>query len=170
MNYFDLFELPISFVVDTDKLRKQYYALNRENHPDNFTLDNQDEQMSALQKSTFINEGFKVLKDELLRMKYTLELAGIKFEEDNESVPQSFLMEMMDINESIFDFKMNPSEELKNKIVSQINFLHERLNEDVKSFISNFDYSKPDKKGLELIKDYYLKRKYLKRIENNFDN
>lgn len=170
MNYFDLFELPVNFTIDKEKLRKKYYALNRENHPDNFTLDNQDEQISALEKSSFINEGFKTLKDEMKRIKYTLELNGIKFEEGNESVPQMFLMEMMDINEFIFDFKMNPSDEAKNNIVSQIKSLKKRIFENVNEFINNFDFINPDKKQLELIKDYYLKRKYLNRIENNFDN
>lgn len=170
MNYFDLFELPVSFEIDKDKLRKKYYALNRENHPDNFTLVDQDEQMSALDKSSFINEGFKTLKDDMMRIRYTLELNGIKFEEGNESVPQTFLMEMMDINEYIFDFKMNPSEEAKKMIVSQINLLEKRIFENVMQFINNFDYNNPNEKQLELIKDYYLKRKYLNRIENNFDN
>jgi len=170
LNYFDLFELPVSFEIDKDKLRKKYYALNRENHPDNFTLVDQDEQMSALDKSSFINEGFKTLKDDMMRIRYTLELNGIKFEEGNESVPQTFLMEMMDINEYIFDFKMNPSEEAKKMIVSQINLLEKRIFENVMQFINNFDYNNPNEKQLELIKDYYLKRKYLNRIENNFDN
>ena len=162
--------MPVSFEIDKDKLRKKYYALNRENHPDNFTLVDQDEQMSALDKSSFINEGFKTLKDDMMRIRYTLELNGIKFEEGNESVPQTFLMEMMDINEYIFDFKMNPSEEAKKMIVSQINLLEKRIFENVMQFINNFDYNNPNEKQLELIKDYYLKRKYLNRIENNFDN
>jgi len=170
LNYFDLFDLPVSFSIDKNKLRKKYYALNRENHPDNFTLVDQEEQMSALDKSSIINEAFKTLKDDMLRIKYTLELTGIKFEEGNESVPQIFLMEMMDINENIFDFKMNPSDEAKTSIVSQINLLENRILENVTEFINNFDFNNLNNKQLELIKDYYLKRKYLNRIENNFDN
>lgn len=160
----------MSFSIDKDLLRKRYYALSRESHPDNFTLDNLDDQTSALEKSSFINEGFKTLKDDMLRTKYLLELNGIKFEEGKESVPQEFLMEMMEVNELIFDYKMDKSEEVKNAIQKRIKSIHLNIFVKVSEFINNFDFNNPNKKHLESIKDYYLKRKYLNRIENNFDN
>lgn len=61
-NYFKLFNLPVSYNIDKNKLKKNYYNLNMSYHTD---VDNNERNMNML-----INKGFKILNDELLRAKY----------------------------------------------------------------------------------------------------
>ena len=59
MDYFELFELPVSLIVDTKDVTKRYYALSKQYHPDNFSLDNADKQAEALEMSAEINQAKK---------------------------------------------------------------------------------------------------------------
>ncbi len=170
LNYFELFELEPTFNVDEVALRKKFYQKSMQFHPDKIVLSNDKEKDLSLQKATLINQAFKVLSDEELRMKYLLELSGIDFAEGKETVPQDFLMEVMEINEMIMDYKMESKRELKNSIIKQITTLKSNLLNNIDDILSNYEYQKADKKQLEFIKDYYLKAKYLKRIELNLEN
>lgn len=59
MYYFELFDTPISLVVDKSALLKKYYTLSKEYHPDNFSLGNELAQEQALNMSAKINEAKK---------------------------------------------------------------------------------------------------------------
>ena len=175
MNYFELFDIKPEFLIDKDDLRKRFYAKSKANHPDMFGLTSSEKQFNALEQSTVINKAFKVLNDDLERMRYLLEISGIEFAEGKETVPQEFLMEVMDINEIILDYKMSlasddADDRLKEDISNKLSQLESNLLSNIDNILKNFNYQKADKKQLELIKDYYLKCKYLKRIESNLEN
>ena len=169
-NYFDVLNIEPAFILDEAELRKSFYELSLEYHPDRYGLKSEEEQMEALQKSTLINTAFKILSDKYSRMRHLLEITGIEFAEGNESVPQEFLAELMDINELIMDYKLDPDQKIKENILTQISSLNSNLLNTVDEILTNFEIQKADKKQLELIKDYYLKCKYLKRIELNLEN
>lgn len=170
MNYFDLFEIEPAFVIDEKELRKKFYEKSRQFHPDMFGTKSAQDQVDALEKSTQINNAFKVLADDDERMKYLLEINGIEFAEGKESVPQEFLMEVMDINEQLMEYKMQPGEELRKDIQKQLSLLKSNLLNSVGDILDNYNHHQTESKKLELIKDYYLKRKYLNRIESNLEN
>ena len=110
------------------------------------------------------------MADDDERMKYLLEINGIEFAEGKESVPQEFLMEVMDINEQLIEYKMQPGDELRKDIQKQLSLLKSNLLNNVGDILDNYNHHQTDSKKLELIKDYYLKRKYLNRIESNLEN
>ncbi|MDY6992947.1 MAG: Fe-S protein assembly co-chaperone HscB, partial [Pseudomonadota bacterium] len=66
-NYFELFDLPVSFEIDRDDLGQKYRQLQQSNHPDNFAQATEAERRLAMQKSTHINEAFHTLKDPMSR-------------------------------------------------------------------------------------------------------
>lgn len=170
MNYFELFEITPSFIIDKEDLRKKYYLKHRESHPDMHGLKSADEQMQVLEASTEINRAYKVLMDDDERIRYLLEISGIEFAEGKENVPQEFLLEVMDINEMILDYQMNPETELKKDIFNQLSLLKNNLLNNIDGLLKNFEYQNADIQQLESIKQYYLKNKYLKRIELNLEN
>ncbi|MEL6867695.1 MAG: DnaJ domain-containing protein, partial [Bacteroidota bacterium] len=74
MNYFEFYELPVSFDLDAERLRKIFYANSRKYHPDFYTQDSAEAQAEALERSTLNNEAYKTLSNADLRMRYVLQL------------------------------------------------------------------------------------------------
>lgn len=172
MNYFELFQLPLSFEVEKKTLTSRYYELSKKYHPDSFSQATLEEQQQALTKSSEINKAYKTLKAKQSRIKYVLEVCGVSFEEGKEQMSQEFLMEMMDINEAIMDYKMEPSEEGRVAIESQISDFEQELEIDVRVAMAELDLSNqnPDAALLGAVKAYYLKSKYLKRLLGNIED
>ncbi len=170
MDYFKLFDLPRSFDVDKKALTKAYYRLSKEYHPDNFTLASAEEQASALSTTSDINTGYKILKNKQQRLRYVLQLLGVDFQEGKESMPQEFLMEMMDINEAIMDYKMDPNPDIRTKIETQVATFQTDIESQVRENMAALKMDAPQQEQLTAIKSCYLKSKYLKRLLDNLDD
>ncbi len=152
MNHFELFEIPVSFIVDKSLLAQKYFALQKKYHPDFFTTATAMEQEEALEISAQINKGFKVLKNEDETIKYLLQIKEMLKEDEKYQLPSSFLMEVMEMNEEL----TANTEEL-------INTLTEYIHAPVKTILQNYSAATtPDE--LLKIKEYYYKKKYLQRI------
>jgi len=101
-NYFDLFGLPVDFIVDSAQLAARYRELQRVLHPDRFANASERERRLSLQGATRVNEAYRVLKHPLARARYLLSLQGL----DPDAVTQSamdpeFLMEQMELREEL---------------------------------------------------------------------
>src|SRR4051794_23295490 len=107
MNYFELFEIPISFQPDLKKLKLKFYELSRKYHPDFFTQESELEQSDALERSSQVNKAFKVFQSRDETIKYVLQLKGLLEEEEKYQLPPDFLMEMLELNEQMADAKMD---------------------------------------------------------------
>ncbi len=169
-NFFQLFDLPMAFDVDKKALTSKYYALSRDWHPDKFTLDTAEKQQDAMAKTSQINQGYKILKDDQLRIRHILDCLNAAPVEGQDKMPQEFLMEMMDINEAIMDYKMDPSESVKISIELQIDQYKSEWWAAFLSATTDFDFNKPDSKKISAIKEFYLKSKYLRRLKQNVEN
>jgi len=101
-NYFDLFELPLSFDIDLPKLNSHYRELQKILHPDRYASASDQERRLSVQKSTQVNEAFQTLKSAALRARYLLELKGIQFNDEKDtSFDPAFLMEQMELRENL---------------------------------------------------------------------
>ena len=54
-NYFEIFELPVSFRLDVPSLGETYLTLQKEVHPDRFAAASDGEQRLAMQWTTQLN-------------------------------------------------------------------------------------------------------------------
>jgi molecular chaperone HscB len=160
MNYFELFELPVSLQVDKDSLSKKYFELQRKYHPDYFLNASEEDQADVLEKSSMINRGYKTFQNSDDTIKYVLQLKGLLEEEEKYELPPGFLMEMMELNEGLIDTNDSSFEEMETKI-SQ---LEKVLYDDVRNIIEYYSDTNTTKEQLLLVKDYYFKKKYLRRI------
>ena len=70
MNYFELFEFDVAPIVDKSLLTKKYLQLQKQYHPDNFSLSDENEQNQSLEMSSLINKAFAVFKDDLKTIGY----------------------------------------------------------------------------------------------------
>ncbi len=153
MNYFELFELPITINIDMGKLSQKYFELQKKYHPDFFTRGTELEQEEALEMSTRLNQALKILKNKGETIKYILQLKGLLAENEKYQLPPIFLMEMMELNE-----------DLSNDAISQIKELTKKLYSEVESVINNYNELSTTTADLLKLKEYYFKEKYLQRI------
>jgi len=158
MNYFDLFEIPVSIIVDKEAITKKYVALQKKYHPDFFTQENEYAQEEALEKSSAINKAMKVFKNRDATLKYVLELKGIVEEEEKYPLPPDFLMEVMELNENLSAGSVDAINGFENNIYANVSAIIENYNDNT---VTNAELLK--------LKEYYYKKKYLQRILDRLD-
>ncbi len=153
MNYFELFEIPVSLSIDKATITKKYVELQKKYHPDFFTQENEAAQDDALEISSAINKAMKVFKTTDATLKYVLELKGMVEEEEKYPLPPEFLMEVMELNENLSEDSSAAIETFEKDIYSAVAAIIENYND---AAVTNEDLLK--------LKEYYYKKKYLHRI------
>jgi len=103
-NDFELFGLPQQFAQDRAAIDARWKDLQREAHPDKFSVQGAAAQRVAMQWSVRINEAYQRLKDPLRRAAYLCELHGAAVNaENNTAMPAEFLMQQMEWRETLDD-------------------------------------------------------------------
>jgi len=169
-NYFDILEMQPTFLLDAKELRRQYLILSKKYHPDFHTQESGEIQAAILAKSSLLNKAYNTLKEEYSLMGYVLTELGQIGEGVKHELPQEFLLEMMEVNESLMDLQFDPDSEKMVAAKAQIQRELDELRAQVVPHLSVSLEETAEPKGLEMIKDYYLKRKYLLRMLENLDS
>ena len=73
----------------------------------------------------------------------------------------------MDFNEKLQDAQMDNDAVLINQLVEEANELQKTLDDDILPLMKAFDEGDHSIEILEKIKEYYFKRKYFLRIQEN---
>ena len=103
-NYFDLFGLPVGFLLDTASLAERYRDVQKVVHPDRYASASEAEQRQALQQATRVNEAYETLRDPLKRAIYLLELSGVDTNQETATTRDgTFLMQQMELREALAD-------------------------------------------------------------------
>jgi molecular chaperone HscB len=101
-NHFELFGLPVAFLLDGDALAERYRELQRVVHPDRYAAASDQEQRLALQQATRVNEAYETLRDPVKRVQYLLRLKGIEMDAQQETTRDAaFLMEQLELREAL---------------------------------------------------------------------
>ncbi|HMO62693.1 MAG TPA: Fe-S protein assembly co-chaperone HscB [Ferruginibacter sp.] len=158
MNYFELFEIPVSLITDKALLSKKYFELQKKYHPDFFTKDGEDDQAAALEMSSAVNKAYKILQQPEATLKYLLQFKGMLEEEEKYQLPPDFLMAVMELNENMDENASERVQQFENEIYA-----------GVKSIIENYNDNRITEKELLQLKEYYFKKKYLQRILERMD-
>jgi len=103
-DFFTVFSLPRSFLLDNAALDQRYRELQSQVHPDKFSHLSDLEKRLSMQWATRVNEGYQTLRDPLKRGRYLLTLHGVDTqEENNTAMPMDFLMQQMEWREGLQD-------------------------------------------------------------------
>lgn len=164
MNYFELFEMPVSLLPDEKWVKQKFYELSRKYHPDFYTNASESEQQQALELSSTVNKAYKTFRNKDTTLQYVLKEKGLLTEEEKYELPPAFLMEMMELNEQLVDAKMEGDEVLTAGIKQRIQNIETEIYEPVKNIIEHYQEGVTTEKELLQVKDYYYKKKYLTRI------
>ena len=156
MNYYELFQFNEAPVIDKKLLSEKYFALQKQNHPDFFTQENEADQEDALQQSASINKAFTTFQNEDKTIEYFLQLKGVVETDEKFQLPNDFLMEMMDINETL-DEKDGVT------VTAELAAIEKEMYASIAPVLK--DSSKHnDPASLQKLKLYYYKKKYIQRI------
>ena len=102
MNYFSLFELPISFALDVNQLTTTFQDLQRQCHPDRFVNGSEAERLAASQQAAEINGAYQTLKHPLKRAEYLLALQGVDISNEQHTLKDiAFLTEQLTLGEEL---------------------------------------------------------------------
>ncbi len=146
-NYFETFNFPIDFDLDLEILEKKYLEFQNQFHPDKSGLDD-------ISKSIEINEAYKILSDNFLRICHILQLQNIDILSDEKAAKVDFstLASILELQEKISEIA--DKNEVKN--------LEEKLNNEIKFLIASAVkcYKTND---LALATQFLIKVKYLKK-------
>ena len=164
MNYFELYNMPVSMKPDAQQVKQKFYELSRRYHPDFYTNAPEQEQTEVLEKSSLVNKAFNVLQQPDETIKYVLQLHGLLKEEEKYQLPGSFLAEMLDLNEQIAEAKMESDSAALQQVQNTIHDIQSDLYEPVKQIVEHYQEGVTPKEELLQVKDYYYKKKYLTRI------
>src|ERR1700676_5097817 len=105
-DYFALFSLPRKLRIAGDALEQKFLQLSWKLHPDNFVNSSEAERESTLQRSSRLNDAYRVLRDPVARVEYLLELEGMRKEgEHKQQAPTELLEEVFELNESLDELR-----------------------------------------------------------------
>ena len=171
MNYFDFYELPVSFKPDLNLVKSKFYALSKKFHPDFYANESEEKQQEVLDLSTLNNKAYQTLSNKNKTLKYVLELKGIVQAEESYQLPQSFLMDMMDVNEALMDLEFEPDTEKLAQVNADVILIEKQLDEELEKFITDFDNAPNESDNLlSEIKDIFYRQKYIARIREKLPN
>jgi molecular chaperone HscB len=144
MNYFELFDLPVSFNVDAAKLRRQF-DLHKN---------------SGAQSE----KAFEVLSDPELTIEYILKIKGLlPADEVYEPDPQ-FTLEVMDINEELMELEFDDKREQLMNVEQKTDRLLLKIIEDVTPVLDNYSEDTATEEALLQVKEYWYQKKYIQGI------
>jgi molecular chaperone HscB len=122
------------------------------------------DQSEALEKSSIVNKAYKVFQNQDETIKYVLQQKGLLEEEEKYQLPPEFLMEMMELNEEMMDAKMEQDQGATDKLRESIATVDAEIYAPVKTIVEGYEDGKTSDDDLLKVKEYYYKKKYLKRI------
>ena len=106
-NYFELFNLPEKFEIDSVRLQENYRSIQKEIHPDRFATSTENEKTQSMIKSTQVNDAYQTLKSPTKRARYILSLHKSV---EKITLPPDFLMQQMEWEEHLEDIEKNNKE------------------------------------------------------------
>ena len=107
-DYFSFFGLPRRLNLDAQDLEKRLRELSRKFHPDFFYNAPPAERLASLERSSYLNDAYRTLKNPASRIEYLLSLEGFpppKSEEGTAKVPPALLEEVFALNEELDDIR-----------------------------------------------------------------
>ena len=103
-DYFAFFGLPRKLLIAQDDLERRFRELSRKFHPDYYYNASPAERLASLERSSYLNDAYRTLKQPASRVSYLLEVEGALQPADHEAgkkVPASLLEEVFALNEEL---------------------------------------------------------------------
>ena len=104
-DYFAFMGLPRRLGVDSAELEQRFRTLSRQFHPDYFYNATPPERRASLERSSYLNDAYRTLKQPIARVEYLLQLEGFAPAESGNKVPPALLEEVFALNEELDEIR-----------------------------------------------------------------
>jgi molecular chaperone HscB len=103
-DYFTFFGLQRKLRIDPEELERRFRGLSRQFHPDYYYNASPAERLASLERSSYLNDAYRVLRQPLERVAYLLRIEGVLPKDRREQVkqvPEGLLEEVFALNEEL---------------------------------------------------------------------
>ena len=107
-DYFSFLGVPRKLNLDVADLEQRFRALSRQFHPDYFYNAAPAERRASLERSSYLNDAYRTLRQPITRLEYLLSLEGMdrrraerEGQEPDNKVPAGLLEEVFALNEEL---------------------------------------------------------------------
>jgi len=107
-DYFSFLGLPRKLNIDAAVLEERLRTLSRKFHPDYFYNATPAERRASLERSSYLNDAYRTLRQPVARIEYLLKLEGLapkNPEEASRQVPPALLEEVFALNEELDEIR-----------------------------------------------------------------
>jgi molecular chaperone HscB len=110
-DYFAFMGLPRKLLLSQQELDERFRTLSRQFHPDYFYNATAQERRASLERSSYLNDAYRTLRQPISRMAYLLEIEGVWTASDRAQgrgaiqVPESLLEEVFALNEELDEIR-----------------------------------------------------------------
>lgn len=169
-NYFGFYGISPAFFPDEKMIKQKYYEYSKLYHPDFYTGENEKKQTEVLALSSLNNKAYTTLSNKNKRIAYIISLFYPADESMEKIMDTDFLMEMMDWNEKLAEAQMENDENALAAFSKDCDQMITEMENSIRPDLETFDKGQRDKALLDRIRDYYFKKKYLLRVQENISN
>ena len=164
MTYFEAFGIEPKLTIDTEDLQQRFYRLSREFHPDRFTRRPVVEQQEALERTSLLNDGFRVLKDPIRRAEYVLKQKGFDIgEQRGKDVPPELLEEVFELNMALEESDQDQLASFRQKFEAML----EAIGGELSTLFTAYDSAGS---GLDRIRAVLNRRRYIGNLLHKIDS
>jgi len=123
-DYFSFLGLPRKLTIAAHDLERRFRELSRQFHPDYFYNASLAERRASLERSSYLNDAYRTVRQPIARVEYLLQLEGLaprSPEEAGKQVPPALLEEVFALNEELDEVRDRrasgaPPEEWKGRL------------------------------------------------------
>src|SRR5215470_10523448 len=181
-DYFSFLGLPRKLNLNLNDLEQRFRGLSRQFHPDYFFNASPAERRASLERSSYLNDAYRTLKNPVTRLEYLLQLVGFAArspEEASKQVPPDLLEEVFALNEELDEVRDmrasgTPADQLKARLenargpIEAKRAAHEaQLDELFAKWDALLDRGAPDAERrpvLEALRERVLERNYINNL------
>ncbi len=168
-DYFQFLGLPRKLHLDVGHLERRFRDLSRQFHPDYFYNATSAERRASLERSSYLNDAYRTLKNPVTRAEYLLKLEGMNTTAS--ATPPGLLEEVFALNEELDEIRERrsagaPREEIATRLERARTPIERKRDEhehDLDALATKWDAT-GDCQVLEALRDRILERNYINNL------